>query len=212
MPQKHSTIKPKLFQSDLDEEMLENYKKDNRLAIDCEMMGLNPRRDRLCVVQICDSRNQFSIIQILPDQKSAPRLQSLLEDPEIVKVFHFARMDLLFLNTHLGIRVNPIFCTKIASKLSRTYTDKHGLKDLIREFFSENMDKKNQSSDWGKKVLTKDQIDYAAEDVRYLISLEGILTEMLIREKRHELAEECFKFVPTLIQLDYLEMKDTLEH
>jgi ribonuclease D len=212
MPQKHSTIKPKVFQGDLDEETYELYLKDNRLAVDCEMMGLNPRRDRLCVVQTCDSSNHFSIIQILQGQNSAPRLQQLLENPDIGKVFHFARMDMLFLNTHLGIKVNPIFCTKIASKLCRTYTDKHGLKDIIREFYGENLDKKNQSSDWGKKILTKDQLEYAAEDVRFLVSLEQILTEMLIREKRFELAEQCFQFVSTLIQLDFLEMKDTLEH
>lgn len=135
-----------------------------------------------------------------------------MEDPEITKVFHFARMDLLFLSAYLDIDVRPIFCTKIASKLVRTYTDKHGLKDNIREFFGENMDKKNQSSDWGKKILTKEQLDYAAEDVRFLISLEGILTGMLDRENRLVLAEECFKFIPTLVKLDYLELKDILEH
>jgi len=212
MPQKHSTIKPKVFQGDLDDEMADLYLKDNRIAVDCEMMGLNPRRDRLCVVQTCDSKNNFSIIQILPDQNSAPKLQKILENPEIKKVFHFARMDMLFLLSYLKIKVNPFFCTKIASKLCRTYTDKHGLKDLIREFYNENLDKKNQSSDWGKKILTKDQIEYAAEDVRYLISLEQLLTEMLLRENRYDLAEECFHFIPTLIQLDYLELKDTLEH
>jgi ribonuclease D len=212
MPQKHSTIKPKVFQGDLDEETTEIYLKDNRLAVDCEMMGLNPRRDRLCVVQTCDSRNHFSIIQILPGQTNAPRLQKILEHSDIGKVFHFARMDMLFLKSHLGINVNPVFCTKIASKLCRTYTDKHGLKDIIREFYGENMDKKNQSSDWGKKVLSKDQLDYAAEDVRFLVSLEQILTGMLVREKRFELAEECFHFIQTQVKLDILEMKDTFEH
>lgn len=212
MQQKQSTIKPKVFQADLDEEYFTEYSKDTRLAIDCEMMGLNPRRDRLCLVQICDSSNRFSLIQILPDQKEAPNLQKLFENPEIIKIFHFARMDMGFLKAHLGIKLQGVFCTKIASKLGRTYTDKHGLKELIREFFDVNIDKKNQSSDWGKKILTKDQLEYAAEDVRYLISLEHQLTEILIREKRLDLAEKCFAFLPTLIELDYLELRDILEH
>ncbi len=212
MQPKPSTIKPKVFQSDIDEEYFEAYSKDTHLAIDCEMMGLNPRRDRLCLVQICDSSNRFSLIQILPDQKVAPRLQKLFENPEITKIFHFARMDMQFLKAFLGIKLQGVFCTKIASKLARTYTDKHGLKELIREFFDVNIDKKNQSSDWGKKILSKDQLDYAAEDVRYLISLEFQLTEILIRENRLDLAEQCFAFLPTLIELDYLELRDILEH
>jgi ribonuclease D len=212
MPQKPSTIKPKVFQSDIDEELYAIYSKDERLAVDCEMMGLNPRRDRLCVIQMCDSKNNFSLVQILPDQKKAPRIQSLFEKQEITKVFHYARMDIYFLMVRLGINVNPIFCTKIASKLARTYTDKHGLRELAREFFSENMDKSNQSSDWGKKILSKDQIEYACEDVRFLISLEQILTQMLIRENRMDMALECMNFLPTLIRLDYLELKDVLEH
>jgi ribonuclease D len=212
MGQKHSTIKPKLFQSDLDEEYLELYSQDFRLSVDCEMMGLNPRRDRLCLVQMCDSYNHFSLVQILPGQKEAPRLKALLENSDITKVFHFARMDMFFLKTQLGISVNPVFCTKIASKLSRTYTDKHGLKDIIREFFDENIDKKNQSSDWGRKILTKEQIEYACEDVRYLIALEQFLTEILVRESRLELAQNCFQFLPHVIELDTLEMKDIFEH
>lgn len=212
MHQKHSTIKPKVFQMDIDEEYLEEYSKDNHLAIDCEMMGLNPRRDRLCLIQVSDSKNRFSIIQILPDQTKAPRLQKLFENPDIIKIFHYARMDMIFLKTYLGIQINNVFCTKIASKLGRTYTDKHGLKELIREFFDVNIDKKNQSSDWGKKNLSSDQLEYAAEDVRYLISLKQILSEILIRERRLELAEQCFSFLPTLIQLDYLELKEILEH
>ena len=212
MQPKPSTIKPKVFQSDIDEEYFEAYSKDTHLAIDCEMMGLNPRRDRLCLVQICDSSNRFSLIQILPDQKVAPRLQKLFENPEITKIFHFARMDMQFLKAFLGIKLQGVFCTKIASKLARTYTDKHGLKELIREFFDVNIDKKNQSSDWGKKILSKDQLDYVAEDVRYLISLEFQLTEILIRENRLDLAEKCFAFLPTLIELDYLELRDILEH
>jgi ribonuclease D len=212
MGQKVATIKPKVFQIDLDEQAFELYSKDFRLAVDCEMMGLNPRRDRLCLVQMCDSYNHFSLVQILPGQKEAPLLKKLLENPEITKVFHFARMDMLFLWYHLGIKVNPVYCTKIASKLARTYTDKHGLKDNIREFFGENMDKKSQSTDWGKKILTKDQIEYACEDVRYLIALEQYLTEILVREQRMDLAERCFQFLTSVVEMDVLELKEVFEH
>lgn len=209
---KQLKITPKVFQMDLDLETFEIYNKESRVAVDCEMMGLNPKRDRLCVVQLASPNNFYSLIQILPDQKEAPNLKKLFENLEITKIFHFARMDYLFLKTYLDINVNPIFCTKIASKLARTYTDKHGLKELIREFFDVNMDKKNQSSDWGKKILSKEQIEYACEDVRYLVSLEHLLTEILIRENRYEMAQRCFSFLPTQIELDKLELKDILEH
>ncbi|MCB1159090.1 MAG: ribonuclease D [Leptospiraceae bacterium] len=212
MSPKPSKIKPILFQCDLDESIFQTYLEDDTLSVDCEMMGLNPRRDRLCVVQMCDTRNNFSLVQIVPGQTEAPRLKALLENPAITKIFHYARMDLCSLKSWLGIRVNPIFCTKIASKLSRTYSDRHGLRELIREFFGENMDKKNQSSDWGKKNLNFDQIEYACEDVRYLATLQSILSEMLEREGRLELAEECFRFIPTMVELDLLEMTGILEH
>ncbi|MCU0823686.1 MAG: ribonuclease D [Leptospira sp.] len=212
MTQKRSTIKPIVFQGDLSDEFFEAFKKDDRLAVDCEMMGLNPRRDRLCVVQISDSKNRVALVQILPGQKEAQKIQSLFESKEIVKIFHFARMDMTFLRARLGIKVKNVFCTKIASKLARTYTDKHGLKELIREFFDENIDKKNQSSDWGKKILTKDQVDYASTDVRFLISLESILTEMLIRENRMEIAEKSLAFLETIVELDLLEVYNLFEH
>ncbi len=212
MTQKRSTIKPVVFQGDLSDEFFDAYKKDDRLAVDCEMMGLNPRRDRLCVVQICDSKNRISLVQILPGQKDAPKLQKLFESTEIEKIFHFARMDMTFLNARLGIHLKNVFCTKIASKLARTYTDKHGLKELIREFFEENIDKKNQSSDWGKKILTKDQVEYAGTDVRFLISLEQILTEMLSRENRFTIAQKCFNFIETQVELDLLEVYNLFEH
>ncbi len=212
MAQKPSTIKPKLFHGDLDEETLNLYLQDFHLAIDCEMMGLNPKRDRLCLIQMCDSFNHFSVIQILPKQQKAPKLQQLLENSQIIKIFHFARMDMLFLKLALGINVQNVFCTKIASKLARTYTDKHGLKDIVREFFGESLDKTNQSSDWGKKTLTKEQIEYACEDVRYLVAMQYILIDMLDRESRLELAERCFSFLPTQVELDLLEIKDLFEH
>ncbi|TGK00052.1 ribonuclease D [Leptospira langatensis] len=212
MASNRPTTKPDLFPGDLSEERFKEYLADDHLSVDCEMMGLNPRRDRLCVVQICDSKNRVSLVQILPDQKEAPLLKQLFENPEITKVFHFARMDTLFLRYRLGIATKGIFCTKIASKLARTYTDKHGLKDLIREFFDEVLDKKNQSSDWGAKTLTKDQIDYASGDVLFLISLSQKLTQILIREGRYELAQEAFLCLPVFNQIDWLQMETLFEH
>lgn len=212
MTQKRSTIKPVVLQGDLNEDFFEAFKKDDRLAVDCEMMGLNPRRDRLCVVQISDSKNKVALVQVLPGQTEAPLIQKLFESKDITKIFHFARMDMTFLRARLGIKVQNVFCTKIGSKLARTYTDKHGLKELIREFFEENIDKKNQSSDWGKKILTKDQVDYASTDVRFLISLESILTEMMIRESRFAIAERCFAFLETQVELDLLEVPNLFEH
>lgn len=201
-----------MFPGDLSEERLNEYLAEDHLSVDCEMMGLNPRRDRLCVIQICDSKNRVSLVQILLDQKDAPRIRKLFENPDIVKIFHFARMDTLFLRYRLGIDTKNVFCTKIASKLVRTYTDRHGLKELIREFFDEVLDKKNQSSDWGAKILTKDQIEYASGDVIYLISLQQKLTEMLIREGRQELAQEAFACLRVFNQIDWLEMGTLFEH
>ncbi|MEM7183395.1 MAG: ribonuclease D [Spirochaetota bacterium] len=212
MNPRNTKLNPKLFQGDLDESTFQIYEKEAVLSIDCEMMGLNPRRDRLCVIQMCDSSNNFSVVQVLPGQTEAPFLKKLFENPNITKIFHFARMDVTFLWAHLGIVTNPVFCTKIASKLARTYTDRHGLKENIREFFGENMDKKNQSSDWGKKTLSQDQIEYACDDVKFLIALKSKLTEMLIRERRYELAKKCFDFIFTYAEMDYLEMKEIFEH
>lgn len=212
MSQKQSIIKPTVFQADITEEWKKLFEKDDHLSVDCEMMGLNPRRDRLCVVQIMDSHNNAALVQILPGQKEANHIKSLMENPTITKVFHFARMDLVFLKAKLGIVPQSIFCTKIASKLARTYTDKHGLKDLVKEFFDENLDKQKQSSDWGRKVLTKEQLEYATNDVKYLISIKHILEEMLIREGRLEYAEKCFSFIPTYVDLDLLEIEGIFEH
>lgn len=155
MTQKRSTIKPVVLQGDLNEDFFEAFKKDDRLAVDCEMMGLNPRRDRLCVVQISDSKNKVALVQILPGQKEAPHIQKLFESKDITKIFHFARMDMTFLRARLGIKVQNVFCTKIGSKLARTYTDKHGLKELIREFFEENIDKKIKALIGVKRFLPK---------------------------------------------------------
>lgn len=212
MSQKQSNIRPTVFQADLSDEMRALYEKDDHLSVDCEMMGLNPRRDRLCVIQIMDSKHHASLVQILLGQETAPNVQALFENPNITKVFHFGRMDLTFLKARLAITVKNVFCTKIASKLARTYTDKHGLKELVKEFFDETMDKGKQSSDWGKKILTKEQLEYATGDVKYLISLRHILTEMLAREGRLEFAEKCFGFLDTVVELDLIEMKDIFEH
>jgi ribonuclease D len=212
MKQNKAPIQPKVFQGDLSPDQLKLYLEDDRLAVDCEMMGLNPRRDRLCVVQLCDSRNNGSLVQVLPGQTEAPLMKKLLESKDVLKIFHFARMDMSFLKARLGIDVNTVYCTKIASKLARTYTDKHGLKELIREFFDENLDKKNQSSDWGKKQLTKDQLEYAMSDVKFLISLQHLLEEMLHREGRYKLALECFQTLPTIVTLDLLEIHHIFEH
>lgn len=209
---KKKPLKSELFQSDLSQEYFDTFAKDDFLAVDCEMMGLNPKRDRLCLVQICDSANNSALVQILPGQTEAPLLKKLFENEKITKVFHFARMDTLFLKYRLNIQVNSIFCTKISSKLVRTYTDKHGLKELIREFFDEVMDKKNQSSDWGKQTLTKDQLEYATEDVRYLIALAKKLTDMMIREERFEYAKKSFDFLPVLVDMDFLDLKGVFEH
>lgn len=212
MASNRANNKPDLFPGDLSEERFKEYSEDDHLAVDCEMMGLNPRRDRLCVVQICDSKNRVSLVQILPNQTEAPLLKKLFENPDIIKVFHFARMDTLFLRYRLGILTKGIFCTKIGSKLARTYTDRHGLKDIIREFFDETLDKKNQSSDWGAQSLTKDQIEYASGDVLFLISLSQKLTQILIREGRYELAQEAFQCLPVFNQIDWLQMENLFEH
>ena len=209
---KKNPIKPVVFQGDLSQEYFETFSKDDHLAVDCEMMGLNPRRDRLCLVQICDSANKTALVQILPGQERAPLMQKLFEDNKITKVFHFARMDMTFLSYRLGINIKNVFCTKIASKLVRTYTDRHGLKELTREFFDEVMDKKNQSSDWGKAELSRDQLEYASDDVRFLISLSHKLTDMMIREGRYELAKKCYEFLPVVVSMDNLELKDIFEH
>lgn len=212
MERKHATLKTKTFVGDLSDEELGIYLKDTEVSVDCEMMGLNPRRDRLCVIQFCDSRNNSSLVQILPGQKEAKNIQTLLENQNIVKIFHFARMDLSFLKARLGIATQNVFCTKIGSKLARTYTDKHGLKELVKEFFDENMDKTKQSSDWGVKVLKKDQITYASHDVKYLVAIKGILTEMLVREGRFELAKKAFETLPLIVDLDLLEVQNLFEH
>ncbi|MBD2343331.1 ribonuclease H-like domain-containing protein [Anabaena subtropica] len=185
----------------------------NAIAVDTETMGLLPQRDRLCLIQLCNPEGKVTAIRIAKGQTQAPNLKKLLEATNVLKVFHFARFDVATLRHHLGIHVQPIFCTKIASKLARTYTNRHGLKDLVHELEQVELDKSSQSSDWGNAAnLTEAQLSYAANDVRYLLSAQQKLVEMLKREERWELAQECFQVLPTIVSLDLLQFKDLFEH
>lgn len=198
---------------DLSDAALSEYMKTEAIAVDTETMGLLPQRDRLCLVQLCDAQNRVTVIRIAKGQTEANNLKQLLEAADIVKVFHFARFDLATLKYHLGIQVKPVFCTKIASKLARTYTNRHGLKDVVQELEQVELDKSAQSSDWGNAAnLSPEQLRYAANDVRYLLSVRQKLTQMLKREERWELAQASFEFLPTIVSLDLLQFKDLFEH
>lgn len=172
------------------------------VAVDSEAMGLNPMRDRLCVVQLSGGDGVCHLVKFDVGVTRAPNLQRLMEDPAVVKIFHFARFDIMLLRHALGIRVNPIYCTKIASKLARTYTDRHGYKDVCRELAGVEVSKEQQSSDWGADRLSDDQLLYAATDVLYLHKVRDKLNAMLAREGRTELARQCFEFLPTRAELD----------
>ena len=162
------------------------------VAVDTETMGLDPHRDRLCLVQLSGGDGVCHIVQLMDGEFDAPNLKALLADPEVTKIFHFARFDLATMLRHLGVMAAPIYCTKIASRLIRTYTDRHGLKDLCREILGIEISKAQQSSDWGAAQLTQEQLQYAAGDVLYLHDLRTRLDEMLAREGRTDLAEACF--------------------
>jgi ribonuclease D len=198
---------------DLSDAAVAEYLQSQAIAVDTETMGLLPQRDRLCLIQLCNAEGKVTAIRIAKGQTQAPNLQKLLEATNVQKVFHFARFDVATLRYHLGIHVQPIFCTKIASKLARTYTNRHGLKDLIQELEQVELDKSAQSSDWGNAAnLTEAQLSYAANDVRYLLSAQEKLITMLKREERWELAQECFQVLPTIVSLDLLQFKDLFEH
>ncbi len=198
---------------DIPKSLLERYLASDAIAVDTETMGLNPLRDRLCLVQMCDTEGYTSAIRIERGQSNAPNLQQLLTTPSILKIFHFARFDLATLQHHLDIKVAPVFCTKIASKLARTYSPKHGLKELVKEIVGIELDKTVQSSDWGNvHDLSDEQLAYAANDVRYLHKLSKRLTLMLQREGRWHLAEDCFHCLPTFIQLDLQQYQNIFEH
>jgi ribonuclease D len=199
-----------LHQSDLPADVV--FQGD--LAIDTEAMGLYHPRDRLCVVQLSDGNGDAHLVQFLGRDYHAPNLCALLSDPARQKIFHFARFDVAILKYYLGVDVAPLFCTKIASKLVRTYTDLHGLKDICRELLSVSISKQQQSSDWGADILTKDQQEYAAQDVLYLHQLRNKLAAMLVREGRLHLAQACFQFLPTraAIDLEGWYEKDIFSH
>ncbi|MDX2228788.1 MAG: ribonuclease D [Leptolyngbyaceae cyanobacterium bins.349] len=198
---------------DLTAEQLADYLTAAAIAVDTETMGLLPQRDRLCLVQLSDPDHHVTVIRIERGQTASPHLKQLLEAPEIQKIFHFARFDVATLRYHLSIEVQPIFCTKIASKLARTYSPKHGLKDLVQELAGVELDKSAQSSDWGNAAnLSEAQLRYAANDVRYLHVARERLMAMLQREERWELAQACFQCLPALVQLDLLQYQGIFEH
>lgn len=184
------------------------------IAVDTEAMGLNNKRDRLCVVQLSDGGGDVHLVQFLPGQYNAPNLAKLLTDPKRVKIFHFARFDVSIMKEYLGILTAPIYCTRTASRLARTYTDKHGYKDICKELLGVDISKQQQSSDWGSVTLSNEQVEYAASDVLHLHKLRVKLDDMLKREGRHELAQACFNFLPhrALLDLAGWEHDDIFAH
>jgi ribonuclease D len=179
------------------------------VAIDTETLGLNPNRDRLCLAQLSAGDGVCHAVQFAPNGYAAPNLKKLLADPKATKLFHFARFDIAVFRHYLGVDCKPVYCTKIASKLVRTYTDRHGLKDLVRELLGVELSKEQQSSDWGAADLSEKQLAYAANDVAYLHQLKTVLDGMLAREGRAHLAKACFDFLPTRAELDLEGWEET---
>ena len=199
--------------NDLDSSTLARYLAGDAIAVDTETMGLVLGRDRLCLVQLCDSQGFVTAIRISKGQTEAPNLQKLLTSWDTVKVFHYARFDVAQFRQTFGIETAPIFCTKIASKLARTYTSNHGLKSLVAELTGVELDKRAQSSDWGNiENLSGEQFSYAANDVRYLLEIREKLTQMLKREGRYQLAQQCFQTIPVFVALDLLQFTNIFEH
>jgi len=198
---------------DLDGATLARYQAADAIAIDTETMGLVLGRDRLCLIQLCDPQGYVTAIRIAQGQKSAPNLEKLLTSWDVTKVFHYARFDVAQLNCTFGVETAPIFCTKIASKLARTYTSSHGLKSLVTDLIGVELDKQAQSSDWGDtENLSGEQLSYAANDVRYLIEVQDKLTAMLKREGRYQLAQQCFQSIPVFVALDILQYHNIFDH
>lgn len=179
------------------------------VAIDCETMGLNPHRDRLCVVQVSSGDGDAHLVQIRKDQTEAPNLTSMLTNPDVLKLFHYGRFDIAALYHRFGALTAPVYCTKIASRLVRTYTDRHGLKNLTQDLLGQDISKQQQMSDWGADTLTRAQMDYAASDVLHLHRLRDALDLRLAREGRSDLAQACFDFLPTRARLDLAGWPDT---
>lgn len=174
------------------------------IAVDTETMGLNPSRDRLCLVQISSGDGDAHLVQISKDQILAPNLCKILSNPDVLKIFHFGRFDIAVIFIRFNVLCNSVYCTKIASKLVRTFTERHGLKNILQDLISVDVSKQQQSSDWGRPVLTQSQIDYAASDVLYLHKLKYELDIRLSRENRTDIAQACFEFLPRRAQLDIL--------
>jgi len=220
MPQRPPDVTPEIVIGDLTDELLQAYLAGGDLAVDTETMGLQTRRDRLCLVQLCNRGMRACLVQIprealdpaRPAASRAPRLKRLMEEPGILKVFHFARFDVAALAHWLGIAVAPVYCTRTASKLARTYTDRHGLKDNVLEFLDVELDKVTRASDWSSPRLAPEQVRYAISDVTMLLPLMDRLEEMLGREGRAALARECFGVIPTLAKLDVAGFDLLFEH
>jgi ribonuclease D len=191
-----------LHEGDLPEDFGWSDARGGAVAVDSETLGLNPQRDRLCVVQLSLGHGDAHLVRFKKDSYEAPRLKALLEDPGVIKIFHYARFDIAMFSRYLNVNTAPLYCTKIASKLTRTYTDRHGLKDLVREAVGTDLSKQQQSSDWGAASLSDAQKAYAASDVLHLHDAKEWLDERLVREGREGLAEECFSFLPTRAALD----------
>ncbi|WP_255092187.1 ribonuclease D [Synechococcus sp. J7-Johnson] len=202
-----------VFEGDLDAEWLSLLAQAPALAVDTEAMGLVHGRDRLCLVQIADHLDNVCCIRIARGQQQAPRLRELMESQAIEKVFHFARFDLAALGEGLGITVAPVFCTKVASRLARTYSSRHGLKEVVQELVGVELDKQSQSSDWGRvEDLGEAQLVYAANDVRYLLAARHALATILVREERLDLARRCFACLPVFAELDRSRFGSVFEH
>ena len=220
MTQRPPDVTPEMLCGDLGEQQLQVYLAAPAVAVDTETMGLNPLRDRLCVVQLCDPAGRATLVQVPrqgpdgspPPAERAPRLKRLLEEPRVLKVFHFARFDVAVLRHHLGIRAAPLYCTRTASKLVRTYTERHGLKDLALELLDVEMDKAARHTDWSSPDLRPEQVRYATADVTLLMALRERLEAMLQREGRSGLAQECFRVIPLLAELDLMGYQDVFVH
>ncbi len=220
MPQPPPDVSPEIVSGDLTDEQLQAHLRSPEIAVDTETMGLVTPRDRLCVVQLCDRNGRATLVQIpqdslraeLPPERRAPRLKRLLEDPKVLKVLHFARFDVAALKHYLGIRLAPIYCTRTASKLVRTYTERHGLKDCALELLDIEVDKAARHTDWSAAVLTKDQVRYAISDVTFLLPLKDKLHAMVQREGRAALAQHCFAAIPVMAELDILGFVNLFEH
>jgi ribonuclease D len=220
MPRPAPDVHPEIVKGDLAEEQLQAYLSSAAVAVDTETMGLQLLRDRLCVVQLCDEKGRATLVQVLPQhldpsrppEQRAPRLKRLLEDPRVLKVLHFARFDVAAVRHYLGINLDPLYCTRTVSKLVRTYTDRHGLKDVLLEMLDVELDKFVRHTDWSSPDLRPEQVRYAISDVTLLIPLMEQLNVMLERSGRAELAQECFRCIPVMARLDLMGFDLLFEH